>query len=162
MRALPPSHRTMHYVLMRVFMTKNAKRISWIAQIIAAVILGQSLFFKFAGAPEAVQLFTALGVEPWGRLAVGTFELVVVVLLLVPRTAAIGAIAAMGLMVGAIGSHLTVLGIDLQGDGGALFAMALIVLAASLTVAIIRRREIPIVGKVFKTNGERIEVTGTT
>ncbi len=161
MRALPPSHRTMHYALMRVFMTKNAKRISWIAQIIAAVILGQSLFFKFGGAPEAVQLFTALGVEPWGRLAVGTFELVVVVLLLVPRTAAIGAIAAMGLMVGAIGSHLTVLGIDLQGDGGALFAMALIVLAASLTVAIIRRREIPIVGAVFKTNGGRIEVTGT-
>jgi uncharacterized membrane protein YphA (DoxX/SURF4 family) len=142
-------------------MTNNAKRISWVAQITAAVILGQSLFFKLTGAPEAVQLFTALGVEPWGRLAVGAVELVTVVLLLVPRTAAFGAIVALGLMVGAIGSHLTVLGIDLHGDGGALFAMAWIVLAASLTVAILRRREIPVVGAVFKANGERIESTGT-
>ena len=142
-------------------MTNNAKRISWIAQITAAVILGQSLFFKLTGAPEAVQLFTALGVEPWGRLTVGAVELVTVVLLLVPRTSAFGAIVALGLMIGAIGSHLTVLGIDLQGDGGALFAMAWIVLAASLTVAILRRREIPVVGAVFKANGERIESTDT-
>ncbi len=142
-------------------MTRNAKRIAWIAQIIAAVILGQSLFFKFIGAPEAVQLFTAMGVEPWGRLTVGTVELVTVVLLLVPRTAAVGAMVALGLMVGAIGSHLTVLGVDLQGDGGALFAMAWIVLAASATVAILRRREIPVVGGVFKANGERIESTSS-
>ena len=81
--------------------------------------------------------------------------------LLVPRTAALGAMAAMGLMVGAIGSHLTVLGIELRGDGGASFATALIVLATSFTEAIVRRREIPIVGAVFKTNWERIEVTGT-
>lgn len=142
-------------------MTKTTNRIAWIAQIIAAVILGQSLFFKFIGAPEAVQLFTALGVEPWGRLTVGTVELVTVVLLLVPRTAALGAIVALGLMVGAIGSHLTVLGVNLQGDGGALFAMALMVLAASVTVGFLRRRELPVVGGVFRTNGERIEVSGT-
>lgn len=142
-------------------MTKNAKRISWIAQIIVAVLLGQSLFFKFTGAPEAVQLFTALGVEPWGRLTVGMVELVTVVLLLVPRTAAFGAVMALGMMVGAIGSHLTVLGIDLQGDGGALFAMAWIVMAAALSVAILRRGELPVVGPVFKVNGGRIESTGS-
>ena len=142
-------------------MTNNAKRISWIAQVLAAAILGQSLFFKFTGAPEAVHLFTALGVEPWGRLTVGAVELVTIVLLLVPRTAAFGAIVAMGLMVGAIGSHLTVLGVNLQGDGGTLFAMAWIVLAASFTVAVIRRRELPVVGAIFQANGGRIESTGT-
>ena len=67
-------------------MTNNAKRISWIAQILAAAILGQSLFFKFTGAPEAVHLFTTLGVEPWGRFTVGAIELITVLLLLVPRT----------------------------------------------------------------------------
>ena len=142
-------------------MTINAKRISWIAQILAAAILGQSLFFKFTGAPEAVHLFTALGVEPWGRFTVGAIELITVLLLLVPRTAALGAIVAIGLMVGAIGSHLTIIGVNFQGDGGTLFAMAWIVLAASFTVAVIRRRELPVGGAMFQTNGGRIESTGT-
>jgi hypothetical protein len=141
-------------------MTNNATRISWIAQVIAAALLGQALFFKLAGAPEAVHIFTALGVEPWGRLTLGAVELLTIVLLLVPRTAVFGALVAMGLMVGAIGSHLTVLGVDLQGDGGMLFAMAWIVLATSLTVAILRRRDIPFVGAIFKANGERIESPG--
>lgn len=142
-------------------MTTNAKRISWIAQLIAAVILGQSLFFKFTGAPESVAIFTALGVEPWGRLFVGAVEVVAVVLLLVPRTAALGALVTTGLMIGAIGSHLTVLGITVQGDSGTLFAMAWTVLAASMIVATLRRRELPIVGPAFESNGDRIESTGS-
>ncbi|HSM17456.1 MAG TPA: DoxX family protein [Gemmatimonadales bacterium] len=125
---------------------RNALRLSWVAQIIAAVILGQSLFFKFTGAPEAVYIFERLGVEPWGRYATGIVELVTVVLLLIPRTAGVGALLAIGLMVGAVGSHLTVLGINVQGDGGTLFGMAIVTLIAAVIVARIRRKEIPMLG----------------
>lgn len=128
------------------------KRASWIAQIVAAVILGQTLLFKFSGAQESVELFEQLGAEPWGRWAVGTFEALAVLLLLVPRTAALGGLAAVGLMVGALGSHLTVLGIEHDGDGGLLFALALVTLLAGATVAWLRRRELPIVGRALARN----------
>ena len=126
--------------------SRNALRLSWVAQIIAAVILGQSLFFKFTSAPEAIHIFERLGVEPWGRYATGSVELATVILLLVPRTAGVGALLAIGLMVGAVGSHLTVLGINVQGDGGTLFGMAIVTLIAAVIVARIRRKEIPILG----------------
>ncbi len=142
-------------------MTKRNKIISWIGQIVVAVILGQSLFFKFTGAPEAVQLFTALGAEPWGRIGLGLVELATVILLLTPRGAATGALLAIELMVGAIGSHLFVLGVDLQGDGGTLFAMAWVVLAAASAVAWVRRGSIPVLGSLFFTNGESIEPVST-
>lgn len=123
--------------------SRNALRLSWVAQIIAAVILGQGLFFKFTGAPEAIYIFERLGVEPWGRYATGIVELAAVVLLLIPRTAGVGALLAIGLMIGALGSHLTVLGINVQGDGGLLFGMGIVTLIAAVIVARIRRSEIP-------------------
>ncbi len=142
-------------------MTKRNKIISWIGQSVVAVILGQSLFFKFTGAPEAVQLFTALGVEPWGRIGLGLVELGTVILLLTPRGAATGALLAIGMMIGAIGSHLFVLGVEVQGDGGTLFAMAWVVLAAASAVAWVRRGSIPVLGSLFFTNGESIEPVST-
>ena len=119
--------------------SRTALRVSWAAQIIAAVILGQTLFFKFTGAPESVYIFQQLGVEPWGRYATAVFELITVVLLLIPATAGFGGLLAIALMLGAIGSHLTRLGIDVQGDGGLLFGMAIVTLIAGATVARIRR-----------------------
>jgi hypothetical protein len=107
-----------------------------------AAILGQTLFFKLSGAPEAVALFTKLGAEPWGRYGAAAAELIAVVLLLVPRTIHLGATLAVGLMVGAIGSHVTRLGIVVDDDGGTLFAMAVVVLAASLFVAWVRRQRV--------------------
>ena len=142
-------------------MTKRNKIISWIGQIIAAVILSQSLFFKLSGAPEAVHIFTVLGVEPWGRIGIAVFELATVIMLLTPRGAATGAVLAIGLMIGAVGSHLFVLGVDLQGDGGTLFAMAWVVLAAASAVAWVRRGSIPVLGSLFFTNGESIEPVST-
>lgn len=126
--------------------TKTSSRLSWIAQIVAAVILGQTLFFKFAGAPESIYIFERLGVEPWGRYATGIFEFVAVVMLLVPHTAGLGALMAIGLMLGALGSHLTVLGLEVQGDGGLLFGLAVTTLVAATTVAYLRRHQIPILG----------------
>ncbi len=120
--------------------SRNQAIVSWILQIVAALILGQTLFFKFTGAPEAVALFVKLGAEPWGRYAVALGELTAVILLLVPRTIPLGALLTVALMVGAIGSHLTKLGIVVEDDGGLLFALAWITLACGAGVAAIRLR----------------------
>ena len=122
---------------------------SWILQLIAAGILAQTLFFKFSGAAESKFIFTTLGAEPWGRVATGCAEFVAVVLLLAPRTITLGSLLALGLMTGAIGSHLTKLGIVVQNDGGLLFGLALAVFACSAVVLVLRRREVPVLGTFF-------------
>ena len=122
------------------------KVVDWIVRIVAAAILLQTLFFKFLGAEESVFIFSKLGVEPWGRIGSGVVELVAAGLLLVPRTAWIGASAALAVMAGAILSHLFVLGIAVKGDGGLLFAMALIVTACSLATLAIHRKAMPFFG----------------
>ena len=104
------------------------------ARVLAAVILLQTLFYKFTASPESVYIFSTVGMEPWGRLGVGTLELIAGVLLIVRRTAWIGAGLALGLMAGAIGMHLTLLGIVVQGDGGYLFALACTVAICSAYV----------------------------
>ncbi len=122
---------------------------SWTLQLIAAAILGQTLFFKFTAAPESVYIFTKLGAEPWGRIGSGVMELVAVALLLTPRHAALGAFLSLGIITGAIASHLSKLGIVVQDDGGLLFALAVIVFVCSAGVLAIRRREIPVIGMFF-------------
>ncbi len=121
--------------------------ISWAAQLVAAVILGQTLFFKFSGAPESIFIFTSVGIEPWGRYATALTELAAVVMLLTPRTAALGALVALAVMVGALGSHLLCLGIEVQGDGGTLFVLALVVTAAASVVLWLRRAQLPLIGR---------------
>ena len=126
--------------------------VSWICRVVAALILLQTLFFKFTGAEESVYIFTKVGLEPWGRYASGVAELFAAVLLLFPRTVWLGAIIAAGVMVGAIGSHLTKLGIVVKDDGGLLFALAIIVFAAALVTLFIHRRQLPFAEKVFAPN----------
>ncbi len=108
--------------------------IYWAVRVIAAVIMLQTLFFKFTASPESVYIFTTVGMEPWGRIGVGFLELVASVLILIPATVYLGAGLAFGLMAGAIGMHLTILGIEVQGDGGQLFLYAVIVTVCSLYV----------------------------
>ncbi len=113
----------------------NIKTIAyWASRLIAAIIMLQTLYFKFSASPESVYIFTAVGMEPWGRVGVGVMELVASGLLLVTATAWLGAGLALGLMAGAIGMHLTILGIEVQGDGGQLFFYALTVAVCSLIV----------------------------
>jgi hypothetical protein len=119
---------------------------SWILQLIVAGILLQTLFFKFTGAAESVYIFSALGAEPWGRIGSGVVELLAAVLLLVPATSTIGAAVALAVISGAIVSHLTVLGIEVQGDGGLLFGLAITVFVASAVILLLRRAEIPVLG----------------
>jgi uncharacterized membrane protein YphA (DoxX/SURF4 family) len=120
---------------------------SWALQLLVAGILLQTLFFKFTGAEESVYIFSKLGMEPWGRIGSGIVELVAALLLLVSTTAPYGAILTMGVMAGAITSHLTVLGIEVKGDGGLLFALAMIALVGSAVVLLIRRAQIPLLGR---------------
>lgn len=128
-------------------LTRGATLASWACQLTAAAILGQTLFFKFTGAPESRYIFSTLGLEPWGRIGTGVAELIAVVLLLYPKTSVLGAVLALGLMGGAIMSHLTRLGIEVQGDHGLLFKLAVTVLVMSLIIVVIRRRDLPIVGE---------------
>lgn len=113
------------------------KMFSLVLRIVAAVILLQTLYFKFTAAPESVELFTKLGIEPWGRIGTGVVELFTGILLLIPSTAFLGSLLGMGVMTGAIGSHLLVLGIESAGDGGTLFILAIIVFVACLIAAIL-------------------------
>jgi len=120
---------------------------SWIFQLVAAAILLQTLYFKFTGAEESVYIFRTLGMEPWGRIGTGVLELVAALLLLYPRTVAVGGVLAVGLMGGALFSHLTRLGIDVKGDGGLLFGLALVTFLSACIVTFLRRAQIPLVGR---------------
>jgi len=112
-----------------------------VIRIVAAVILLQTLYFKFTAQPESVELFSKLGVEPWGRIGTGVIELITGILLLVPSTVFLGAFFGVGLMSGAILSHLLVIGIVSQGDGGQLFMLAIIVLVLSLILMVIYKKQ---------------------
>lgn len=98
----------------------------WVFRLTAAIILLQTLYFKFTGAEESVYIFSTLGMEPYGRIGSGVVELIAAILILIPRTTLLGAIMGAGVMLGAIFSHLFVLGIEVKNDGGELFILAII------------------------------------
>ena len=124
--------------------------VSWLLQLTVAGILLQTLFFKFTGAEESVYIFSTLGAEPWGRIGSGIVELIAAIMLLTPALAPFGAILTMGVMAGAILSHLTILGIEVKGDGGLLFGLALTAFIGGAIVLVIRRMQIPVVGRYFE------------
>ncbi len=112
-----------------------------IIRLVVAVILLQTLFFKFTAAPESVYIFSQLGLEPVGRIGTGIAELITGILLLIPGTVFIGALLSIGIISGAIFSHLTVLGIVVQNDGGLLFGMAVIVFIGSALLLYLYRND---------------------
>src|SRR5438876_207636 len=137
--------------------------VSWICRIVAAIILLQTLFFKFTAAPESVYIFTKLGtfihgyvpsppvstVEVWGRIGSGVMELIAGVLLLTPRFVWAGAVLAMAATGGAIVSHLTFLSIEVQGDKGLLFLLAIAVFVTTATALFVHRMQLPVFGERF-------------
>jgi len=120
-----------------------SKYFIWALRIIPAVILAQTLFFKFSAAPESVYIFSRLGAEPYGRIGSGVFELIAALLLVYPRTTLLGAILGLGVMAGAIASHLTVLGIEIMGDHGQLFIYAMVTAVCCAALIFIFRAAIP-------------------
>lgn len=110
--------------------------ITWILRLVPAIILLQTLFFKFTGAEESIYIFEMLGAEPYGRIGSGVIELIAAILLLIPSKSYWGAFLGAGTMAGAIASHLFVLGIEVKNDGGTLFALAIITLVFCIIIMI--------------------------
>ena len=129
------------------------KYIERITSLLAAVILLQTLYFKFTGAPESVYIFSQLGVEPYGRIGLGIIELITAVLLIIKRTSFVGALMGVGIMTGAIFSHLFVLGVVVQNDGGTLFVLAILVFTMCLITAILQKDK----WTTFKKSGMSFE-----
>src|SRR5947199_6567838 len=143
--------------------SKTTIVVSWICRIAAAIILLQTLFFKFTAAPESVYIFTKLGmfihtyipfasistIEVSGRIGSGIMELIAAVLLLTPRVVWAGAILAMAATGGAIVSHLTFLGIEVQGDKGLLCVVAIAVFVTSAIALFLHRMQVPVIGREF-------------
>jgi uncharacterized membrane protein YphA (DoxX/SURF4 family) len=127
----------------------NKNTFLWIAQIATAAILLQTLYFKFSAAPESVYIFTQVGMEPYGRIGICVLELISGILLLVPRWAWAGALLALGIISGAVMMHLTILGIEVQGDGGKLFGLAVAVWVLSALILWMRRSQIPYLSQFF-------------
>ncbi|PZR32854.1 MAG: DoxX family protein [Azospira oryzae] len=123
----------------------------WISRLLAAMIMLQTLYFKFTASEESVYIFSAIGMEPWGRIAVGIMELIASLLLIITSTAWLGALLSLGLMLGAIGMHLTLLGIEVKNDGGYLFILSLIVTVCSLYVLYSEREKIAGVWKRLRS-----------
>jgi uncharacterized membrane protein YphA (DoxX/SURF4 family) len=121
---------------------KVNKILLWVLRIVPAFIMLQTLYFKFTAHPDSVQLFETLGAGTAGRLGIGTMELIASVLLLIPKTTKFGALIAVGLMGGAIGSHLFILGINYNGDGGTLFGMAVVAFLTSLVLVWLYKGEL--------------------
>jgi uncharacterized membrane protein YphA (DoxX/SURF4 family) len=133
---------------------RSAAIVPWAAQLVVAVVLAQTLFFKFTYAPETRSIFESRGGRPAATL-VGLAELACAVLLLIPRTAAVGAALALAVIGGALVTHLTSLGVEVtnpdtgEGDGGVLFGLALAVAAGSLVVLWHRREQLPYLGRIL-------------
>lgn len=128
--------------MMTAPLSKPARIASWMGQLAAAAILAMSSLMKLSGNPDAIALFTRLGVEPWGRYGLGLAELFTALLLIRPATAARGSLLAVALGLGAIGTHLFKIGVSYGGDPS-LFLMAVVVLTAGLLVLAMRNRDLP-------------------
>ena len=122
---------------------KTRSILLWIAQGVAAIIFIQTLYFKFTGNTISIELFTILGVEPWGRYLIGIIELITGILLFIPRTAAIGGILGLFIGIGAIATHILFIGIRFGGDIS-LFALAITVTILCGLVVYFRRNELKI------------------
>lgn len=123
--------------------------ISWVLRLTVAIILLQTLYFKFTAHPDSVHIFSALGVEPWGRIGLGIIELITAILIFIPKTKTIGMLNSLGIILGAIVSHLMVLGINVSNDGGGLFTLAVIVLIASTAYLLLNKNDVVQLKKTF-------------
>lgn len=116
-------------------------KLNFILKLVIAIILLQTLYFKFTASAESVYIFTTLGLEPYGRIGIGVLELIAAILLFVKRTELFGAMLSAGLMAGALFSHFSTLGIVVNNDGGLLFGLAVTVFVLSVVFLVIKKEE---------------------
>jgi uncharacterized membrane protein YphA (DoxX/SURF4 family) len=118
-------------------------------RVVIAIILLQTLRYKFTGHPDSIYIFTKMGLEPFGRIGIGVLELFAAILILVPHTIWVGSLLSIGIISGAIFLHLTQLGIEINNDGGSLFYMAVSICILSCLIFWNERKKIPIIGGKF-------------
>lgn len=115
--------------------------LTWIIRIVPAVILLQTLYFKFSAHPQSVKLFTEIGMEPYGRIGTGILEGIAAVLILIPRFTGYGAILGLMMMTGALYFHLTKLGINFDGDP-VLFIYALVTFVCCAILILLNKSQL--------------------
>ena len=123
------------------------KKLLLIFRIVVAIILVQTLQYKFTAHPDSVYIFSKIGLEPFGRIGIGVLELIAAFLIIFPKTIWMGALLTLGIIGGAIIMHLTQLGIEINNDSGKLFYMAVGVFTLSGIILVNERKSIPIIGK---------------
>jgi len=123
------------------------KHIPFTLRIIVALILIQTLRFKFTAHLDSVYIFETTGLEPVGRISIGVLELIAGILLLISKTVWAGALLTLGLIGGAIMMHLTQLGVEVQNDGGVLFITAIVTFVLAAIILYLYRKDIPLIGK---------------
>lgn len=131
-------------------MKNKTKLISKIISIIIAIILLQTLFYKFSAAPESVYIFETVGLEPFGRIGIGVLELIASILILYRKTTVYGALLSFGIISGAIFLHLTKLGIEVHNDNGLLFYLAVIVFVLSSIILVIHKNKLSAIIKKYR------------
>ena len=114
--------------------TRVASTALWSVQVLLAAMFLLSGGSKLAGAAAMVTLFDAIGVGQWFRYITGGIEVASAVALLVPALAPFGAVALVATMIGAVATHLFVVG------GSPAVPVAL--LAGALAVAWARRDQL--------------------
>ena len=110
----------------------------WVAQITIVAIFVQTLYSKFTGAAESIEIFSAIGLEPWGRYVAGSLELIASILLLVPYTSWYGALLSLFIIVPALIVHLFKVGLVVHNDRGLLFGLALAIFVLAIAVLLLR------------------------
>ena len=123
------------------------KHLPLILRIIVAIILIQTLRFKFTAHPDSVYIFETIGLEPIGRISIGIAELIAGILLLISKTVWLGASLTLSIIGGAIFMHLAQLGIEVKNDGGVLFITAIVTFLLSAIILFIYKKDIPFLVK---------------
>jgi putative oxidoreductase len=119
--------------------TKIKKYFTLALRVLIAIIYVQTLYYKFTAHPESVYIFSKLGLEPFGRIGLGITELITALLIVLPATMIYGSVLSVGIISGAVFAHLFILGIEVEGDGGKLFYLALTVLIASILLLFLNK-----------------------
>jgi putative oxidoreductase len=123
-------------------MRQSLKIISWVTAIVAAIIMVQTLCFKFYGTSESIYIFTKIGLEPLGRFGTGIAELIASILIIIPAKWWLGALLGIGLMSGALFFHFTTLGIQVMNDSGLLFGLAIIAFACCVICILLEKQKV--------------------
>lgn len=111
-------------------------------KISVALILLQTLYFKFSASTESVYIFEKLGIEPVGRIGSGITELIASIFLFFDATKFYAALTAAGTMFVALISHVFILGIEVMHDGGLLFILAVLTFVLSIILTISFRTDL--------------------